>query len=414
MEIRYPNYYRKFHYIAGECPDTCCAGWEISVDPCSEKRYKDALKSGRIQDKAFAKKLKKHIKNGRIISDGETCPFLNQNGLCDMYIELGPESLCHTCARHPRHMEDYGNLHEIVLLLSCPEVARLVLEENDGGFYTRNLLERHGNMDGIDEDLLECLLQMRELVWKISSDSNLSVDVQMMLAVALAHDVQRQIRRKDYEGCREVIKRYGRPDSANQFVAQWQETKEVHEMQSVQAARCAEDVGGANADSERRERFDLMVDFMEELAGLDTICRDWPEMLENCRSSLYHSKTSRSDYAKKRARLWAEHPETSRELQNIFEYFTYSFMLPALYDGDVLTKMKMAVLCTMAVEELYVAAGTDLTPAEKINICHALARQIENSDENRGVLEQFLKTETFRARRNINALFPAVVMEETR
>ena len=31
MEIRYPNYYKKFHCIAGACPDTCCAGWQGNV-----------------------------------------------------------------------------------------------------------------------------------------------------------------------------------------------------------------------------------------------------------------------------------------------------------------------------------------------------------------------------------------------
>lgn len=107
MKIRYPEYYKKFRCIAGACPDTCCAGWEIAVDRASEKRYREAQRT--MENQEFAKKLKKHVKNGCIISEGATCPFLNADGLCEMYIEMGAESLCHTCARHPRHMEDYGN-----------------------------------------------------------------------------------------------------------------------------------------------------------------------------------------------------------------------------------------------------------------------------------------------------------------
>ena len=402
MEIRYPNCYKKFHCIAGACPDTCCAGWEIPVDPRSEKRYKDALKKGRIKDKVFAKKLKKHIKDGRIISNEVTCPFLNNDGLCEMYIELGPEALCHTCTRHPRHMEDYGNLHEIVLLLSCPEVARLVLFENDGGFYVRNLPERQGNMDGIDEELLDVLLQMRNLVWKTIGDSNLALDTRMMLTVALAHDVQRRIAGKDYDGVREVVKRYERPDVAEQFVKQWTVKSEM--ATAVQPTDTRLTNMAQIQEASTANRFLLMSDFMENLAELDTICRDWPEMLETCRASLYHSKTSRADYAEKRRHMQDVHPEITGELQNIFEYFTYSFVLPALYDGDVLTKMKMAVLCTMAMEELYMVADRDAGEIQKINICHALARQIENSDENRSELEQSLKTETYSARRIIDAL----------
>ena len=62
MEIRYPNYYKKCHWIAGDCPDACCAGWEIPVDKVSERRYCQERKSGNIQNQDFARKLKKYVK----------------------------------------------------------------------------------------------------------------------------------------------------------------------------------------------------------------------------------------------------------------------------------------------------------------------------------------------------------------
>ena len=39
MLIVYPDYYKDFSCIAGDCEDTCCAGWEIVIDPKSLKRY---------------------------------------------------------------------------------------------------------------------------------------------------------------------------------------------------------------------------------------------------------------------------------------------------------------------------------------------------------------------------------------
>ena len=39
MILRYPAYYEKFHCIAGECEDTCCAGWEIDIDDESYRFY---------------------------------------------------------------------------------------------------------------------------------------------------------------------------------------------------------------------------------------------------------------------------------------------------------------------------------------------------------------------------------------
>lgn len=34
-----PDYYGEFECIAGECEDTCCAGWQIVIDKDSLKRY---------------------------------------------------------------------------------------------------------------------------------------------------------------------------------------------------------------------------------------------------------------------------------------------------------------------------------------------------------------------------------------
>ncbi len=30
------------------------------------------------------------------------CAFLNENNLCDIYIQLGEEALCDICTEHPR------------------------------------------------------------------------------------------------------------------------------------------------------------------------------------------------------------------------------------------------------------------------------------------------------------------------
>ncbi len=296
---------KKFRCIAGECPDTCCAGWEIPVDAASEKRYREARKSGVIRDSEFARKLKKYVKHGQIISKSETCPFLNHEGLCEMYIELGPDSLCHTCARHPRHLEDYGNIHEMVLLLSCPEVARLVLAENDGGFNVRQMLERQENMDGIDEELLDVLLAVRELIWKWAAtredsqheNPKMSLDECMMCSVALAHDVQRRLAKHDDTGVKMVVRRYDVPDVAEKFVAQW---------------------GRKNRENS-----------------------------ESCRMALYHSGDSHENDIVDRKQILEERPELEQDMRKVFEYFVYSFLLSALYDGDLLTKMKMAVLCTI-------------------------------------------------------------------
>ena len=40
MEYMYPSYFYDFQCEASACKDTCCAAWEIMIDPVSLKKYK--------------------------------------------------------------------------------------------------------------------------------------------------------------------------------------------------------------------------------------------------------------------------------------------------------------------------------------------------------------------------------------
>ncbi len=46
MQITRPDFYKEFSCIAGSCPDTCCAGWQIMIDKKSLKN----IASGRIAE----------------------------------------------------------------------------------------------------------------------------------------------------------------------------------------------------------------------------------------------------------------------------------------------------------------------------------------------------------------------------
>lgn len=125
MKTYYPSYYDKFSCIAGECPDSCCKSWEIVIDDNTYKKYCE-IKNG------FGEKLRSYIvrdEDGdfcfRLISG--RCPFLNEDGLCDIHIELGEELTSEICRVHPRFVEEYDGFTEIALSLSCPAAAELIV-----------------------------------------------------------------------------------------------------------------------------------------------------------------------------------------------------------------------------------------------------------------------------------------------
>lgn len=126
MSVFVPNYYRKFKCIANECKHSCCIGWEIEVDEGSLARYAQLEPASR--DWVFAHIATDGAPHFRLDAR-ERCPFLAENGLCEMILTLGEASLCQICADHPRFRNFYETFTEMGLGLCCEEAARLILTE---------------------------------------------------------------------------------------------------------------------------------------------------------------------------------------------------------------------------------------------------------------------------------------------
>ena len=113
----------------GECKHSCCIGWEIDVDEETAEYYKNI-------DCEFGKRLRTDIDFGDAcasfrLDEHERCPFLNKDGLCDIILNLGEDSLCQICDDHPRFRRFYDSRTEIGIGLCCEAAAKLILEKAD-------------------------------------------------------------------------------------------------------------------------------------------------------------------------------------------------------------------------------------------------------------------------------------------
>ena len=139
MITRIPDYFHDFRCLAGSCPDTCCGQWEIVVDEQAKKRYL-----------SVEGPLGEQIRSALTSVDGEDCmklengkcPLLTEEGLCPIVTALGEEFLSTTCHTHPRFTEIYGGLQETMLSMSCPEAARLLLEQTEPVRFVTELWRR--------------------------------------------------------------------------------------------------------------------------------------------------------------------------------------------------------------------------------------------------------------------------------
>ncbi len=130
MKIKYifPDYYKDFSCIKGECRHNCCIGWEIDIDDKTLSKYKNV-------DGEFGERLSKNISlDGEahfILAENERCPFLNSDNLCDIIINLGEDYLCGICDAHPRFKNELPDRIEVGLGLCCEAAGKLILSKKE-------------------------------------------------------------------------------------------------------------------------------------------------------------------------------------------------------------------------------------------------------------------------------------------
>lgn len=176
-----PDYYPAFRCIAGDCRHSCCVGWEIDIDDDTRAAYAAV-------DGAIGAKLARAIDEGgevphfRLTPD-ERCPFLRRDGLCELILTLGEDSLCQICADHPRFRSFWSGRTEVGLGLCCEAAGALILSQPTP---MRLIPLADDGDDAPLDDEERALLALRGDLLAIAGDTSLPFDARMAALLARA------------------------------------------------------------------------------------------------------------------------------------------------------------------------------------------------------------------------------------
>lgn len=184
MEITKPGYFDRFRCLAGSCPDSCCQEWEVQVDADSAAAYR-AL-PGTLGD-CLRRCLRDEDDDTYLTIADRCCPMWQRDGLCRIQAELGEAALCKTCREFPRLTHDYGDFVELGLELSCPEAARLIL--NEPAIPVTEKIPGNGAAE-YDAEAMEVLKATRARALELLKDSSRTVG--QSLALLLLYGCQAQ------------------------------------------------------------------------------------------------------------------------------------------------------------------------------------------------------------------------------
>lgn len=196
----------EFSCTGSECPSTCCAfGWNIDIDKQTVDYYKTV-------PGAMGEKLRKYIRheNGKSyfkLTEEGKCYFLNEQNLCNVYIELGEEHQGCTCKTYPRYKIIVGNNELSGVNASCSEVAKFLLEHTEP---LRIEISEDDKISkqaaGVNQQLLDQALNAFNALFDIAQNRNYSIGERLSLITIFVIQFQSVIAdKKDPSGLIELF-----------------------------------------------------------------------------------------------------------------------------------------------------------------------------------------------------------------
>jgi lysine-N-methylase len=370
MKITTPFYYKDFKCIAGACTDTCCAGWDVDVDEASYKYYKSVKGS-------FGKRLKsvmvKSEEGGCTFTlNNWRCPFLNDENLCDLYIALGEENLCDTCAEFPRFINEYGNTREIGIAPSCITAGEIIFNYKDKlVFETTENDEFPKTYNDIDPLTYIQLTSARKMAYSIVQNRAYTINDRCVLLLEFAKKIQKHLDNERDELIVNVV---------NAF-------KDMDYQQSV-LDNSKKKYSGFDDTAYR-----YIYKYFDKFKGMEVINPDWFKVLEvNSEFMQDCDKNGMSDFFNKMYDEFDTYYEDRQfEYEQLLVYYVYRYFLDAVYDYNLVLKVKNGIVGYLILKQADVAkwyingkqgGERKLSKAEQIDMAHLYSRQFEHSYSN--------------------------------
>lgn len=370
MKIRVPDYFKEFKCIASQCEDTCCAGWEIVIDDETYNKYKKV-------DGEFGERLRNEIvhRDGEniFVLKGNDCSFLNENKMCDIYTELGDDSLCYTCRQYPRYTEEFGSLREVGISLSCPEAARIILRSREKvEFEVREVQEEITSYNDINAMLFINLLQSRKIVFDILQNRDIALNDRASLVLKFISEVQDVIDENNIQGINGVNKKYFDNDLKNEVINSLDQYKGKGSI-----------------------KYHNIQEFFKVFKGLKHINSNDPLGLDKVLCCFWQCDSDEEVYLEKHKQFNQYYEDKLYKFENLLVYFVFRYFMKAVFDYDVSAKIKTAVVSYLMIKELFVLRWSEkgeFTDEDAVDIMHMFSKDIEHLEENIEKLAELFET----------------------
>ncbi len=388
MLYRKQDDYDAFKCIAGSCPKSCCIGWQIVIDDDSLDNYAQIAKKQAIAMKnknlstisdesdstSFEYKILEGVdfEEGCFRQNGRRCSMLNPDNLCSLQIELGEDNLCTTCKQYPRHIEEFQDIREYSLSLSCPEAIHMLLTRTT----PLNFIECEDDTEDDPEEfedydfmLFDRLEYARDILYKIACSSIIPFQTRLDLIVEAAARLQ-------------ICYDEGELFEMDDIVSEYSDL--IASGTNISAGHLSSLNIPSYSSESMQDLYEYNLDALKLLLRLEMLEDDWSRTITNTISYIQSDITNFKNVLDT-----TDNKDKSFACQQILVSLLFTYFCGSVYDGQIYAR---ACICTQSVRFMMMiysaytpnshSHNNDLNIELLSKVVYLYSREIEHSDIN--------------------------------
>lgn len=406
MRYLKPQYYDEFKCTADQCPDTCCAGWQIMIDDDSLEKYEQ-------MQGEFRERLLTGIdwREGSFLQHCGRCSMLNEKNLCDLVTACGEEALCETCGRYPRHVEEYEGLREWSLSLSCPVAAQMILDRTEPMQFVVTEDDEEDPLEEEFEDfdffLFTQLEDARNVMFDIAQNRKMPMEERLRSILKLAEEMQ---------DCLDEDRLY----DMDEVISKYSDSKALHESEVLQEVfdggivenelfetdgeqKVEKYIARNSVENTEKRRYEELQRHFPVFYQMERLREEWTDVIEEAQNTLFTDydfyQEIRSAFLAEYGPNGAHHVEWEILQENLLMFFLYTYFSGTVYDDWIYSKAALSAFSVVFVSEFvmcrWIHADNHIDKQDFIELAYRYAREVEHSDDNLNLLEEWLQENKF-------------------
>ena len=406
-----PSFYDSFQCVGGVCRQSCCSSWNITLSKEEFKKTKKALQSDTVKEifsNAFlpmsGNSLQKTNTYKMRLKENGDCPFLDEQRLCWIYRDCGPQIMSRTCRIFPRFniMYDKKRL-DCALTIGCEEVVRLLLEEKEGfllqteekeiSFEELNEYESISPLTFIKKPLLKEYYTVRGLLLGVLQNREYDMGERMILLGIALQKIDAMDKENKIEEVAKYIDHFLRSMNApenkkiyQQFFEKIQRDVRLRALNTLTKYYSVWNLNYLKKDI-KKKIFDRIDVDMRFFASQQQKTEDDKIILDRMK---YHFDGEKYAQAEEYFLNWQK--ENAHVLENIIVALAWQKKLPFAYGKDIWKNYcAFALMYSIFRFNLAMFITEDTTHEDMIDCIVTTARSILHNDENTKKLEDELE-----------------------